>query len=135
MRKSLALLVGSALLGAAPASAAPRLSPEAELAREIEGRVAGEPVDCVNLSSIRSSRIISRTAIIYDAGSTIYVNRPRVGRESLDSWDTLVTRPFGGRLCSIDVVQLYDTSARMQTGTVFLGNFVPYRKVRSRPSR
>ena len=130
MREMLALLIGGALLGAAPAAAVgPRLSPEAELAREIEGRVAGEPVDCVNLSRITSSRIISRTAIIYDAGSTIYVNRPRGGAESLDHWDTLVTRPFGGRLCSVDPVQLYDTGARMQTGVVFLGDFVPYRKL------
>ena len=133
MRKFLTLLIGSALLGAAPAAAAgPRLSPEAELAREIEGRVAGTPVDCVTLSRIRSSRIISRTAIVYDAGSTIYVNRPRGGAESLDHWDTLVIRPFGGRLCSVDTVDLYDSGSRMQTGFVSLGDFVPYRKLPQR---
>jgi hypothetical protein len=32
------------------------------------------------------------------------------------------------RLCSIDVIDLYDSGARMRTGAVFLGEFVPYRK-------
>ena len=130
MRRLIPLLIGSAFLAAAPAGAAPRLDPEQRLARAIEGRVAGEPVRCLNLRSIRSSRIIDRTAIIYDAGGTLYVNRPRAGRESLDQWDVLVTRPFNSQLCSIDVVQLYDTASRMQTGFVFLGDFVPYRKPR-----
>jgi hypothetical protein len=47
----------------------------------------------------------------------------------------LVTRQFTSQLCSTDVVHLYDTSARMQTGTVFLGEFVPYKKVRTRQPR
>ena len=130
MRRFVSLLIGSVLLVATPAGAGPRLDPEQRLAREIEGRVAGEPVRCLNLRNIRSSRIIDRTAIIYDAGSTLYVNRPRAGGESLDQWDVLVTRPFGSQLCSIDVVHLYDTASHFQTGFVFLGDFVPYRKPR-----
>jgi len=130
MRRLVSLLIGSVLLAAAPAGAGPRLDPEQRLAREIEGRVAGEPVRCLNLRNIRSSWIIDRTAIIYDAGSTLYVNRPRAGGESLDQWDVLVTRPFGSQLCSIDVVHLYDTASHFQTGFVFLGDFVPYRKPR-----
>ena len=128
MRRLAALTWSAITLAAAPLQAAPRLTGEAELARLIDGRVAGEPVKCVHLPRIRSSRIIDDTAIVYDAGSTIYVNRPRSGRESLDSWDTMVVKPFGSQLCSIDVVQLYDTGAHMLTGIVFLGDFVPYRK-------
>ena len=59
------------------------------------------------------------------------MNRPRGGAQGLDRWDTLVTRPFGSRLCSVDTVELYDTSARMVHGVVFLGEFVPYRRVRT----
>ncbi len=128
MRRFVALSLTAIALAAAPLQAAPRLTGEAELARLIEGRVAGEPVDCVHLRRIRSSRIIDNTAIVYDAGSTIYVNRPRSGRESLDNWDTMVVKPFASRLCSIDVVQLYDAGAGFFSGIVFLGDFVPYRK-------
>lgn len=130
MRKFLLLLAGSALLGSMPAQATPR-DPEAELARAIEGRVAGEPVDCIDLHRVRGTQIITDTAIVYDAGSTIYVNRPRAGADSLDRWDTLVTRLYSSRLCSIDTVRLFDTSSRMTTGVVFLGEFVPYRRVQT----
>jgi hypothetical protein len=130
MLKPLTLALTAFALVAGPAQAQ-RTDPETRLAREIEGRVAGDPVDCINLRDIRSSRIIDRTAIVYETGGgTIYVNRPDGGASSLDRWDTLVTDTHSSRLCDIDVVKLYDTSTRMQTGFVFLGEFVPYRKVR-----
>jgi hypothetical protein len=115
---------------AAPAAAGPKLNPEQRLAKVIDGRLAGDPVSCINLRRIQSSQIIDRTAIVYEAGNTLYVNRPRAGAESLDSWDVLVVRPFNSQLCSIDAVDLYDRGSRMQNGFVLLGDFVPYRKVR-----
>ncbi|WP_129793013.1 hypothetical protein [Sphingosinicella sp. CPCC 101087] len=132
MRKLLSLIAGSLILGAA--TAAPAATPvdrEAELARALEGRVAGEPVDCIDLKRVRSTRIINDTAILYDAGSTIYVNRPRGGADSLNRWDTIVTRLHSPRLCSIDTVQMVDPTSRMMSGVVFLGDFVPYRRDRS----
>ena len=100
---------------------------------ELAGTAASGPeaVDCIPPHQVRSSTIIDNEAIVFDAGATIYVNRPRAGRESLDQWDTLVTRPFGSRLCSIDTVRLLDATSRMETGTVFLGEFVPYRRKRT----
>ncbi|HEY5721220.1 MAG TPA: hypothetical protein VIT45_02765 [Allosphingosinicella sp.] len=122
---SLLLLPGSAAI------ARPKLDPEARLAKALEGRAAGEPVDCIQLSRVRSTQVIDHTAIIYDAGSILYVNRPRAGLESLDHWDTLVTRSYSSQLCSVDVVRLFEAGSRMETGTVFLGEFVPYRRVRA----
>ena len=129
MRNILPFLLAGLFL-AVPGQARERLAPEAELARALEGRVAGDAVDCVNLQRIHSTRIIQDTAILYDAGSIIYVNRPRSGAESLDRWDTLLTRTFGSRLCSIDTVRLLDSGSQIATGLVFLGDFVPYRKAR-----
>lgn len=129
MRRLLTALLGSALL-VSPALAGPRLSPEAELADAVKGRVAGEPVGCINLSNVRSVRIIDRTAIIYDAGRVLYVNRPRAGAKSLDQWDTLVTRLHTHQLCRPEVIRLYDSASRFETGAVFLGDFIPYRRVR-----
>jgi hypothetical protein len=102
------------LLTTSAVQAAQRMGPEQQLARVLEGRVAANPVNCVNLQNIRSTQIIDRTAIIYDAGSTVYVNRPR-DAHSLDQWDTLVTNLHSSRLCSIDVVQLYDASSQTWT--------------------
>ncbi len=132
MRKYLPLLAGGLLLGTAAAQAATPVDREAELARALRGRVAGEPVSCIDLHRVRSSRVISDTAILYDAGTVIYVNRPRSGAESLNRWDTLVTRTPTTRLCDVDVVRVVDLPTGMMTGLVFLDEFVPYRRVRNR---
>ena len=129
MRKLLPLSALALLLGAGTALAAEPGGREAELARALEGRVAGDPVDCIDLHRVRSSRVITDTAILYDAGSVIFVNRPRSGAESLNRWDTLVTRTPSTRLCSIDAVRVVDLPSGMMTGLVFLGDFVPYRRV------
>ena len=129
MRMLIAIAFGG-LIAASPAQAGPGKSPEAKLAKALEGRVAGEPVDCINLRQVTSSQIIDRTGILYQVGGTLYLNRPRSGANSLDHWDTLVTKLHDSRLCSIDVVQLYDTASRMQTGFVFLDKFVPYKKAK-----
>ena len=128
MKRSFLLLAGAVVASALPAQAADRPSPEARLARAIEGRVAGEPVDCIDLRQARSSRVIQDTALIFEIGDTVYVNRPRAGADSLDEWDTQVTRPFGGRLCSIDPVNMIDPMTGMLEGVVFLDQFVPYRR-------
>jgi hypothetical protein len=130
IRKSLPLLAAGMALVATPA-AAQRPTGEAALARALEGRVAGNPVNCINLRQVSSSQVIDRTAIVYRIGSTLYVNRPRAGANSLSNWDTQVQRPFNSRLCSIDPVTIIDPASGMFRGTVFLGEFVPYRRVRN----
>lgn len=77
MRDLIACCIGALLLSTTTAQSAPRLHPEQQLARILQGRVAGKPVNCVDLQNIRSTQIIDRTAIVYGAGSTIYVNRLR----------------------------------------------------------
>lgn len=137
MSRLFSVLLASSLLSVPAAHAAGKAerTGEAALARTLGDRVAGAPVDCVDPRRIRSSRIIDGTAIVYNAGSTLYVNRPRAGAESLDDWDVLVTKIQGTRLCSTDVVQLHDRSSHMPSGLVFLGEFVPYKKVRSASAR
>ncbi len=130
MRKLIPLIAASLLIGGAAQAGPP--DREAELQRAVRDRVAGEPVDCIDLRRVRSSRIISDTAIVYDAGSVIYVNRPRGGAEQLDRNDTMVNRLYGtGRLCSIDTVTMVDSLSQSFSGVVFLGEFVPYRRVRT----
>ena len=133
MRSAIKLIAGIALLALTPAYAASdrEARGEAELAKAIEGRTAGEPVKCLNTRDIRSTRVIDRTAILYEMrGGTIYVNKPESGARQLDRWTALVTRTSSPQLCDVDIVRLYDTTANMETGSVSLGRFVPYRKSR-----
>lgn len=131
MRPLIASIIVAAAIAAAPASAKEKLSPEARLDKMLEGRVAGEPQNCISLSSARSSTIIEGTAIVYRAGSTLWVNRPKGGADSLDDDDILVTKTIGSQLCSIDAVQLVDRTSHMYSGFVSLGEFVPYRRAKA----
>jgi hypothetical protein len=130
MRKFVSLLTGAVLLAAVPAAAAPRLSPDAKLAQALEGRIAGEAVNCISLHGARSSQVIENSAIVYRSGGTLYVNRPRAGAESLNNWDAMLTRTFSSQLCSGDVIEIVDTATGHMRGLVFLGDFVPYKRAR-----
>jgi len=134
MRKIVTLFAAATFLASGAAAAAPGSGAEAKLAKALEGRVAGEPVRCLSLHQIRSTRIIDGTAILYDAGRTVYVNKPASGASSLRDGKVMVTKTGTSQLCSIDTVKLYDTGSRMQTGWVGLGEFVPYTKVKDSPA-
>jgi hypothetical protein len=125
------LLLASLLFASWPARAAstPNLHAGASLAKALDGRVAGKPVDCIQLHDIDSTEVFDHTAILYrTVGGKLYLNRPRSGLASLNDDDILVTRSWTPELCSIDTVNLVDRTSRFPTGFVFLGEFVPYSK-------
>lgn len=129
MKRSFFILLTGALLAPGAAAQAKPQTPDEQLARAIEGRVAGKPQDCLRQRDIRSSRIIDRTAIVYETtGGTIYVNEPDSGASSLRRNYVLVTNTHSDQLCSVDIVRLYDSGSHMQAGSVGLGKFVPYTK-------
>lgn len=121
-----AVAIAATAAQASPADCAAK--GEEKLAKMIEGRVAGKPVRCLPMHQIRSSRIIDRTAIVYEVGNTLYVNRPRQGAVSLDRDDILVTRTSLNQLCNVDIVRLVDPTSHIESGFVSLGEFVPYKK-------
>lgn len=130
MRTILLTLAATAVLAGSALDARPRMTPEEELAKLIEGRQAGEPVRCIsNFGNVRV-RVIDRTALVFRDGRRIYVNRPSNARD-LDSDDILVSRQFGTQqYCKLDVMRLVDRTSGINTGFVNLGEFVPYSKPR-----
>lgn len=131
MRRS-ALFIALAVAAAAPISAATpqHQTGEEKLQELLKGRVAGKPVSCLSLTTLRESQIVDGTAIVYRSGSTLYVNRPRSDAKWLDSDDILLTKTSSGELCSIDTVYLLDRTTHFTRGFVSLGEFVPYARVR-----
>lgn len=103
---------------------------EQELAKLLEGRVAGEPVRCINTFGNQNLRIIDETALVYGRGDTIYVNRTK-HPEDIDDDEILVIKRFGGsQLCRLDNVTTVDRFSHMFSGVIFLDDFVPYTKVK-----
>lgn len=123
-----ALALAAASMIAVPAASEARTSktPQEQLDKLLKDRVAGKPVDCIWMSTVDSTQVIDKTAIVYKSGSTYYVNYPRTGAESLDDDKILVTTLWSSNLCSIDTVQLHDRTSGMWSGFVGLGKFVPY---------
>jgi hypothetical protein len=129
---AIALAAAAAGLMAGPAFAKPKLTGEAKLAQMLDGRQPGKPVNCLPLGQAQDSRIIDKTAIVYQFGSTLYVNRP-TNATALDSDDIMVTRTSQSSLCSLDTVELHDRTSRFYSGFVGLQQFVPYKKVATTP--
>jgi hypothetical protein len=125
--------VGAALIGTSASQAREHLTPDQELAKILKDRVAGKPVNCIYLRDIRSTTIIDKTAIVYDTGSVIYVNRPAYP-QSLDSDDVMVTKTWSGQLCRLDIVELRERSGMWMHGSVGLETFTPYTKAPRVPS-
>jgi hypothetical protein len=121
------VFAASTMLGAPlAAEARPRLTGEEQLAKMLEGRVAGKPVNCINPAFYSSVRVFDKTAIVYESGRTMYLQRPRSGLNSLDNNAVLVTNIRGSQLCSVDIVRLQDRTTFFYRGFIGLGEFVPY---------
>ena len=131
MLKPLALATAALGLLAAPALAEESeemTRGEKKLAEMLEGRVAGEPRNCILSRPIRKMTIIDDTAIVYESGATLYVNFTQEPR-TLDDDDYLVTRSQGMNLCSSDQVTAKRRPVGFYSGNVILTEFIPYERV------
>lgn len=134
--RSLAIIIVTGALMVAPVHAKtspPRTNAkgEAELAKLLNGRIPGAPEHCISASSASSSsnaRIIDGTAIVYDQGRTLYVNRPQGNLDTLREGDTLVSEVWGSQHCALDRVRTIEPGAGFPHSFLMLGDFVPYTK-------
>ena len=120
------MVVGS-LLGTPVLAAKPRQTGAEQLADLLRGRSAGKPQRCISTFAENNLKIISGTAIVYDDGRTIWVNRTR-DPASLDDDDILVVRRTGSDLCRLDNVRTVSRGTGTLRAIVMLEDFVPYRR-------
>ncbi len=120
----------SALALASAADAKPRELGEAQLAKLLNGRVAGQPTDCIRTYPSGGMKTIDGTALVFGRGDTIYVNRTQDPQSINDSHALLIRKHGPGTsLCRTDIVTTFDPVAQFYTGNVFLTEFVPYRRI------
>jgi hypothetical protein len=127
LRKTILAAAVGGLLFVPALEAKTKGSGEEYLAKLLEGRKAGEPTRCISTFGANNLRIIDKTAIVYEDGRTIWVNRTR-DPASLDDDDILVIRRYGSDLCRLDNVRAVGRSTGMFRTQVLLEDFVPYRK-------
>ena len=133
MLKPLIFAAAAAGLMAVPAQAdeAEPTRGEAKLAKLLNGRVAGEPQNCISTTGSRSLKQIDGTALTYRDGDTVWVNYTRNPADIDDSEIMVIKRFSSTSLCRSDQIRLVDRTAGFLSGLIFLDDFVPYTKVDS----
>jgi hypothetical protein len=100
---------------------------QSKLARMLDGRTAGAPVQCLNRFQRRHMEVVDRTAMVFRDGDTLYVNRPE--GVSFLGWDDVpVFKIWGDQLCSKDIAELRDRYTGMHGATLVMNEFIPYKR-------
>lgn len=100
------------------------------LTRELEGKVAGAPVNCISDFNADDMIRVSDNILLYRvSGRLVYKNTLRSSCPGLArDTDIVVTEQFGGQKCRGDLVRLVDRTSGIPGPVCSLGEFVPYRK-------
>ena len=101
---------------------------EAELARELAGRTAGEPRDCVSAASGANLVPRGRQTLVYEQGGTFWVNRLESACPGLDEMSQMVIEVHGSQYCRNDLFRARRTRESIPGPICRLGSFTPYRR-------
>lgn len=121
-----ATLLAGCTAGSAPESA----SATGDLARALEGRVAGAPQRCLPATQSDGPMIIGET-LLYRQGRTLWRAEVPDGCPGLRGDPILVTEIFGNSICRNDRFRTIDRGARIPGPSCRFGDFTPYAKPRS----
>jgi hypothetical protein len=125
MRLLLILLLTCAC---AATAGAPSRRGEADLARKLAGRTAGEPRDCVSASDSASLVPRGRQALLYRRGDTLWVNRLAAECPGLGEMSQLILERHSGQYCRGDPFRAREPGMTIPGPTCILGRFTPYRR-------
>ena len=133
LRISLLFATGAvALLGSAsPEQVMHSPKAQQQLAKALAGRVAGEPVSCINnFRGQTSMKVIDDWTILYGDGDVVYLQKPPGGCANLSNRTNTLTTRLGSsqQLCAGDINQVVQPSSGIFRGSCAFGPFVPYRK-------
>lgn len=105
----------------------------AVLMKELKGKVAGTPVNCISDYNADNIIRVSDNILLYRvSGRLVYQNNlrsscPGIARDT----DIIVSEQFGAQKCRGDIIRLVDRSSGMTGGVCSLGQFTPYRASKS----
>lgn len=103
-------------------------SGERGLERELAGRTAGEPENCVAVGTGSGLVPRGRQALVHERGDTIWVNRLRSECPGLDGTSQIVIDLHGSRYCRGDRFRTRHSSESIPGPVCVLGSFTPYRR-------
>ncbi|MGY6550575.1 MAG: hypothetical protein ACXIT4_01630 [Erythrobacter sp.] len=132
----LAVMLAAGVMAAAPVRAAEEAEPaaemtkgEAELAKLLDGRVAGEPLRCVRTVPGQPMQTINGAAYVFGRGPTIYVQRTTRPQDIRDRYALQLLRQnttSSIEVCRSDIVTTRDRALGITVGSVIFEDFIPY---------
>ena len=87
----------------------------AVLMKELNGKVAGTPVNCIGDFNATNTIRVSDNILLYRVSD-----------------DIMVSEQFGSQKCKGDIIRLVDRTTGMTGGVCSLGDFVPYRSEKTK---
>ena len=100
----------------------------ATLARELDGRVAGAPVNCIGNSASTRPMIIDSHTILYRDGGRVYRNDVVGSCPRLTPYNTMIVEVQGGQLCRNDRFRVLEPGTTIPGPYCRLGQFTPYER-------
>lgn len=103
---------------------------EAELAKLLEGREAGDPVRCIRtIGGGQPMRTIEGTAYVFGQGDVLYVQRTTRPQDISRRFALSIRRlgtTSGVEICRTDVFETFDRGLGVPRASVQFEDFVPY---------
>lgn len=123
-------ILAAAVLGGCTASgemaASKQARADADMARALEGRVAGAPQDCVSNTALQSPQIIDNDTILYTQGGRVWRNELPTACPNLSPYNTMIVEVHGAQLCRNDRFRVIEPGANIPGPYCLLGQFTPY---------
>jgi hypothetical protein len=101
---------------------------EADLTRELAGRTAGEPRDCVSTSPAATLVARGPQILVYERGDTIWVNRLKAECPGLEELSQLIVEIHGSQYCRGDRFRTREPGMSIPGPFCVLDRFTPYRR-------
>lgn len=96
------------------------------LERQLAGRFAGEPEECVPRIQAQALHPVDRRTLVYETPGRIWVNRLDADCPSLRPDVTLIVETYGDRYCRNDRVRALEPGTTIPGPICLLGSFTPY---------
>lgn len=116
------LAAACAATGGAPSTS------ESHLARELAGRAAGEPRDCVSTSPAATLVARGPQILVYERGDTLWVNRLKAECPGLREHSQLIVEVHGSQYCRGDRFRTREPGMSIPGPICVLDRFTPYRR-------
>jgi len=114
------------MIGRAMVAAAALLPLVAARDEPLAGRVAGAPVDCIDLSTVTGPEIVDTRTILYRRGGRTWRTGPIGTCPSLRPFQIVIADVYGAQLCRNDRFRLLTPSTSIPSGYCRFDRFTPF---------